>query len=57
MIATHKVNSQAGVILVRALPSELRNVEQYLKAMSLVVERQVMLEAKIIEVGHTRASI
>ena len=45
------VNSQAGVILVRALPSELRNVEQYLKAMSLVVERQVMLEAKIIEVG------
>ena len=45
------VNAQAGVILVRALPSELRNVEQYLKAMSLVVERQVMLEAKIIEVG------
>ncbi len=44
------VNPTAGVILVRALPSELRSVEQYLKAMSLVVERQVMLEAKIIEV-------
>ena len=44
------VNPTAGVILVRALPSELRAVEQYLKAMSLVVERQVMLEAKIIEV-------
>lgn len=45
------VNPSAGVILVRALPHELRSVEQYLKAMSLVVERQVMLEAKIIEVG------
>ncbi len=44
------INPTAGVILVRALPSELRSVEQYLKAMSLVVERQVMLEAKIIEV-------
>ncbi|MBI4190029.1 MAG: secretin N-terminal domain-containing protein [Betaproteobacteria bacterium] len=45
------VNAQAGVILVRALPTELRSVEQYLKAMSVVVERQVMLEAKIIEVA------
>ena len=44
------VNPTAGVIVVRALPSELRSVEQFLKAMSLVVERQVMLEAKIIEV-------
>ena len=44
------VNPTAGVILVRAVPNELRSVEQYLKAMSLVVERQVMLEAKIIEV-------
>ena len=44
------VNPTAGVILVRAMPNELRSVEQYLKAMSLVVERQVMLEAKIIEV-------
>jgi MSHA biogenesis protein MshL len=45
------VNPTAGVILVRALPAELRSVEEYLKAMSLVVERQVMLEAKIIEVS------
>jgi MSHA biogenesis protein MshL len=44
------VNPTAGVILVRAMPGELRSVDQYLKAMSLVVERQVMLEAKIIEV-------
>ncbi|MBI3936116.1 MAG: pilus (MSHA type) biogenesis protein MshL [Betaproteobacteria bacterium] len=44
------VNPQSGVIVVRALPAELRNVESFLKAMQLVVERQVVLEAKIIEV-------
>jgi MSHA biogenesis protein MshL len=47
------VNANAGVIMVRALPKELRSVEQYLKAMALIVERQVMLEAKIIEVSLT----
>ena len=45
------VNAQAGVVMVRALPGELRSVEQYLKAMSIVIERQVMLEAKVIEVS------
>lgn len=44
------VNSQSGVIVVRALPAELRSVESFLKAMQLIVERQVVLEAKIIEV-------
>ena len=44
------VNANSGVIMVHALPKELRAVEQYLKATSVVVERQVMLEAKIIEV-------
>jgi MSHA biogenesis protein MshL len=44
------VNPQAGVVMVRAMPTELRNVEAYLKAIRASVERQVMLEAKIIEV-------
>lgn len=44
------VNSQSGVIVVRAMPTELRTVESFLKAMQLIVERQVVLEAKIIEV-------
>jgi MSHA biogenesis protein MshL len=44
------INPAAGVILVRALPSELRQVEQYLKAVQVNVERQVMIEAKILEV-------
>jgi len=45
------VNSQSGVIVVRAMPAELRSVESFLKAMQLIVERQVVLEAKIIEVS------
>lgn len=45
------LNADSGVIVVRALPAELRNVESYLKATQLTIERQVMLEAKIIEVG------
>lgn len=44
------VSPQSGVVLVRAFPTELRAVEQYLLETRLVVERQVMLEAKVIEV-------
>jgi MSHA biogenesis protein MshL len=44
------VNGLSGVIVVRAYPAELRAVEQYLKATQVMVERQVMLEAKILEV-------
>jgi MSHA biogenesis protein MshL len=44
------VSPQSGVVVVRALPGELRAVENYLAATRLSVERQVMLEAKIIEV-------
>ena len=41
---------QSGVVMVRALPQEHRAVEQYLKATKVSIDRQVMLEAKIIEV-------
>ena len=44
------VNTQSGVIVVQALPAELRSVENFLKTMQLIVERQVVLEAKIIDV-------
>ncbi len=44
------LNQQAGVVMVRGMPAEIRAVEEYLKATQLVVERQVMLEAKIVEV-------
>jgi len=45
------VTPHAGVVVVRALPAELRAVENYLRATRLAVERQVMLEAKIVEVA------
>ncbi|MFL6622705.1 MAG: pilus (MSHA type) biogenesis protein MshL [Sulfurifustis sp.] len=44
------VNPQAGIVVVRALPEELRIVENYLGATHAAVNRQVVLEAKIIEV-------
>ena len=44
------VSRQSGVIVVRAMPEELRAVAQYLKASQLAIERQVSLEAKILEV-------
>jgi MSHA biogenesis protein MshL len=44
------VTPHSGVIVVRATSQELRAVENYLRATRLAVERQVMLEAKIIEV-------
>ncbi|MEM6998852.1 MAG: pilus (MSHA type) biogenesis protein MshL [Pseudomonadota bacterium] len=44
------VNPQSGVVVVRALPNELREVETYLQATQLIVQRQVILEAKFIEV-------
>lgn len=44
------VSPQSGVVVVRAFPAELRGVEQYLRATRISVERQVMLEAKIIDV-------
>ncbi len=44
------VSPQSGTIAVRAMPEELRQVEAYLRVSRLAVERQVMLEAKIVEV-------
>ncbi|MFT7773200.1 secretin N-terminal domain-containing protein [Roseateles sp.] len=41
---------QTGTVAVRAMPEELRHVEAWLKATRISVERQVMLEAKIVEV-------
>lgn len=44
------ISPQSGVVVVRAMPDELNNVAAYLKATQLSVDRQVILEAKIIEV-------
>ena len=44
------LNPSAGVIVIRATPAELRQVQDYLAAVQINVERQVMIEAKIVDV-------
>ncbi len=44
------ISPMSGVIVVRAMPDELRNVSAYLKASQISVDRQVILEAKIVDV-------
>jgi len=40
----------AGMIVIRATPDELRSVEDYLRRTDLIAKRQVILEAKVMEV-------
>lgn len=44
------VSPQSGVIVIRAFPDELRNAEVFLQKLQNSIERQVIIEAKIIEV-------
>lgn len=44
------VNRQSGVIVVRGMPAQLRDVATYLQKTQSTVTRQVILEAKIVEV-------
>jgi len=45
------VNPGSGIVLVKAFPADIRAVENYLRVTQVIVERQVMLEAKIVEVS------
>jgi len=44
------VDSISGLVVVRAMPSELRDVADYLNQAQSNLQRQVIIEAKIIEV-------
>jgi MSHA biogenesis protein MshL len=44
------VNAQSGVVFARGMPEELRAVGDYLQRIHAAAKRQVVLEAKIIEV-------
>jgi MSHA biogenesis protein MshL len=44
------VTPQAGMVVVKALPGELNSVRDFLERAELSVKRQVILEAKILEV-------
>lgn len=44
------VSPQSGLVVVKAFPDELRKVQRYLESAEKIMQRQVILEAKIIEV-------
>jgi MSHA biogenesis protein MshL len=44
------INRNSGVVMVRAFPAELRAVGDYLRKTQSIITRQVVLEAKIVEV-------
>lgn len=49
------VNSESGLIAVHATPRELRDVQQFLDKTEQIATRQVILEAKIVEVELSSA--
>ena len=44
------INPQSGLVLVRGKPSDLRDVEGFLERLQEVVHRQVIIEARVLEV-------
>lgn len=44
------VDAQAGLVVVRAFPDELSSVQDFLERAELSLQRQVIIEAKILEV-------
>ena len=44
------VTPQAGIVVARAMPEEIEIVREYLRRAELIMRRQVVLEAKILEV-------
>jgi MSHA biogenesis protein MshL len=49
------LNAESGLIAVRANPRELRDVQQFLEKIQQIATRQVIIEAKIIEVTLSSA--
>jgi MSHA biogenesis protein MshL len=49
------IDPQSGIIVVRALPEQLAEVSDYLSTTEATVSRQVLLEAKIVEVDLDHA--
>ena len=50
------VNQMSGTILVRGMPKELRTIERLLRTMQVNIERQVIIEAKVIDVQLNKDS-
>ncbi|NOX09779.1 MAG: pilus (MSHA type) biogenesis protein MshL [Gammaproteobacteria bacterium] len=45
------VNPLSGIVMVHATPSEIRKIADFLEMTQSIIQRQVILEAKIIEVA------
>ena len=45
------LSPHTGVLVVRAFPRDLREIEGFLRSSRIAIERQVMIEAKIVEVS------
>jgi MSHA biogenesis protein MshL len=45
------INSQAGVVIVHAFPFELNQVQRYLDRIQSNLQRQIVIEAKVLEVN------
>jgi len=50
------INPQSGIVVVHAMPADIRNVESFLHLMQISIERQVILEAKILSVSLNDSS-
>jgi MSHA biogenesis protein MshL len=48
---TVTVTPQAGLVTVRAMPDEIRAIKHFLQVSEEIIQRQVILEARIIEVS------
>ncbi len=44
------VSPHSGIVLVRAMPEELKSIAEYLRASQNSLDKQVLIEAKILEV-------
>ena len=47
------VNAQSGLVVVRAYPEQQRNVRQFIRESEQSLKRQVIIEAKILEIELT----
>ncbi len=47
------INAQAGLVIVRAFPIELHQIARYLDRIQSNLQRQIILEAKVLEVQLT----
>jgi MSHA biogenesis protein MshL len=47
------ISPQSGMVLVRAMPDELKSIAEYLRASQVSLDKQVLIEAKILEVALT----